>query len=358
MNPRYWQGRRVFVTGHTGFKGSWLCLLLQSLGAEVKGYALAPQTRPNLFEDAEVASGMASQFGDINDLATLQRSLSEFAPHTVFHLAAQAIVSESYDDPLQTLQTNILGTANVLEAIRGLHETRVMVIVTTDKCYDMSSGSRRFTESDALGGSDPYSASKACAEIVSAAYRQSFFGGRETAIATARAGNVVGGGDWASNRLVPDIMRAFSAGDSALIRNPGSVRPWQHVLEPLSGYLLLAERLAHSGDFSQAWNFGPVQDDARPASWLADQLRDYWPEPAEWHSSQQAQTFREAPTLELDSSRARELLGWQPQYNLDSALRLITDWYSQYFQGADAGALTRAQIKSFLAAQEQENGTA
>lgn len=348
MNKEFWRGRRIFLTGHTGFKGSWLSLMLQSLGAELHGYALAPVTEPSLFRAAGVDAGMASRIGDIRDLADLRRALEAARPEIVIHMAAQAIVSESYTQPLDTFSVNVLGTANLLETIRDQQGVKAVLIVTSDKCYDNREWLWAYRENEALGGKDPYSASKACAELVAASYRHAFYDGPGRAvIATARAGNVIGGGDWSPDRLIPDIARAFSSGESALIRSPRAVRPWQHVLEPLSGYLSLAEACAADPAFGQAWNFGPDPEDTRSVGEVAHILAGVWGEGCRWHAAEE-NPVREAGVLKLDSTKARTLLQWRPRLDLKSALRLTAQWYKGYAAGKDPRALTEAQVHDYM----------
>jgi len=337
----FWRGRRVFVTGHTGFKGSWLATWLARLGAQVTGYALAPDQTPNLFEAARVAGDIDSRTGDVRNFESLREALAGSEAEIVFHLAAQSLVRKSYESPVETYATNVMGTVHLLEAVRALKSVRAVVVVTSDKCYENREWSRPYREDDALGGRDPYSNSKACQELVASAYRQSFPG---PAIATARAGNVIGGGDWARDRLVPDLIRAFSEGEPAVIRNPASIRPWQHVLEPLHGYLLLAEKLVEGDGFAEAWNFGPSGADVRPVRWIADALMARWGEGARW--TQDAGTHpHEAVTLTLDSTRARRALGWTPRLSLDESL----DWIVEWHRAADARGVTLQQIERYEA---------
>jgi CDP-glucose 4,6-dehydratase len=347
-------GRAVLLTGHTGFKGGWLALWLSRLGAYVHGYALDPPTRPSLFEVARVADVLASDTrADLRDLATLSEVVARVRPDVVLHLAAQPLVSDGYRDPLGTLGSNVIGTANLLEAIRGVDSVRAMVVVATDKVYENPETNRAFVEEDPLGGHDPYSASKAAAEIVVASYRASFFGdGRHPAqIASARAGNVIGGGDWAADRLVPDCLRAFAAGQPVRLRRPDSIRPWQHVLEPLSGYLLLAARLIADGGerFARAWNFGPDADDLASVADVAERMAKLWGDGArvergvdpDWH---------EAGFLRLDSSRAHAELDWAPRWSLDKALEQTVAWHRSWGAGGDMHALCGEQIETYARA--------
>lgn len=356
MNPEFWRGRRVFVTGHTGFKGAWLCLCLNRLGAIVSGFALPPPDAPNLFELAELNKYTSSVFGDITDYTSLEKALAEKKPEFVMHLAAQALVRRSYEHPLETLRTNIIGTAHLLEACRALGELRAIVNVTSDKCYANQEWEWSYRECDDLGGNDPYSASKACAELVTAAYRESFFksgdhgGQRPVGLATARAGNVIGGGDFGRDRLVPDLVRAATRGQPAMIRFPDAIRPWQHVLDSLGGYLRLAELLwSNPASFSTAWNFGPVQNDVRSVRWIAQRFEELWPADFSWQVDSAVQP-KEAQILSLDSSRARSRLAWWPRLDPESALQWAVEWYCAVHQDSSTAAnRTFKQIDDYLA---------
>lgn len=348
MKPAFWKKKRVLLTGHTGFKGSWLALWLQTLGAEVLGYSLPPPTQPSLYELARVADGMKSLTADIREAVRVRAEISEFRPEIVVHMAAQSLVRRSYQDPVGTYDTNVLGTAHVLEAIRHVHSVRAALIVTSDKCYQNHRADHAFIETDPLGGDDPYSSSKACAELVTAAYRQSFFSAADApGIASARAGNVIGGGDWSEDRLVPDVMRAFLDHKVVMLRNPGAVRPWQHVLEPLAGYLLLIEKLwAKPAAYAQAWNFGPQESDARPVSWLVDRMAALWRDGATWKHDN-GRHPPESKYLRLDSSKAHKQLGWKPQLGLERALDATVAWYRAYGRSEDVRALVLEQIGSY-----------
>jgi CDP-glucose 4,6-dehydratase len=347
----FWNGKRVFLTGHTGFKGSWLALWLQGMGARVGGFALAPATQPALFEVARVADGMESQIGDIRDLETLRASMTAFDPEIVIHMAAQPLVRESYRDPVGTYATNVMGTVHVLEVARALPQLRAIVCVTTDKCYENREWVWGYRENEPMGGHDPYSNSKGCAELVSAAYRASFFNKPDApALATARAGNVIGGGDWADDRLIPDILRAFDAGTPVPIRNPVSTRPWQHVLEPLGGYLVLAEALWNGGgDFAEGWNFGPRDEDARPVQAIVERMTALWGEGAGWKTDPGPHPH-EARYLKLDISKARTRLDWQPRWTLEDALGRIVAWHKAWATGGDIRALCLGDIADYSAA--------
>ncbi len=347
-----WLKRRVFVTGHTGFKGSWLSLWLAGLGAKLCGYALDPETEPNLFSCGSVARHMEDVRGDIRDGARLESALTSFAPEVVFHLAAQPLVRRSYSDPIGTLSTNIIGTAQVLEAVRKAPTVRAVVCITSDKCYENREWVWPYRETDPLGGYDPYSSSKACAEIVSGAYRRSFFPPErieehKVALATARAGNVIGGGDWSTDRLIPDLIRGFQSGEPVKIRNPKAVRPWQHVLDPVYGYVLLAERmLASPTKYSQPFNFGPGDEDAWPVEKIASKLAALHRDGARWICDANP-AVHEAGLLRLDSSKARGELGWSPRLHLEEALEWTVQWYAAWKSGADMHACTQAQISAY-----------
>jgi len=353
VNPGFWRDRRVLVTGHTGFKGSWLCLMLRSLGARVAGYSLAPPTVPNLYGQAAVAQGIDSVEGDVRDAERLGRCLSQSRPEVVFHLAAQSLVRRSYVAPLESYSTNVLGTACVLEACRAVPGLKAVVVVTTDKCYLNRDWVWGYREDDALGGYDPYSSSKAAAELVTSAYRSSFFNPAShpehgVAIASARSGNVVGGGDWAEDRLVPDAIRAFLKGEPVRIRNPRSVRPWQHVLDPLAGYLILAERLAlHGPEAGEAWNFGPLNDDGRTVAWVMDYICGAWREGARWVEDG-AEHPHEERSLRLDCSKAAARLTWRPRLGLTQSLDLALEWYKASARKQDMPDLTRRQVHDYL----------
>jgi CDP-glucose 4,6-dehydratase len=352
VNPAFWSGKKVLVTGHTGFKGSWLSVWLQSLGAELVGYSIGIPTSPSLFELAAVEDGMVSVEGDVRDGAALEALVERERPEIVFHLAAQAIVRRSYRDPVETYETNVLGTVHLFEAVRHANSVRVVVNVTSDKCYEEREGAPPYREEDPKGGRDPYSSSKACAELVSSAYRHSFFsvgppGIEQTSLASVRAGNVIGGGDWAEDRLIPDLMRAALSGEPAVIRSPNSVRPWQHVLSPLSGYLLLAERLWTDKAYAEAWNFGPDESEARTVRWLVDRIRSLWGDDLQVEIEQDGGHPPEARFLELDSSKARSRLGWSPGWDLEQAVASLVEWYSAQAEERASRDLLLSQIEAF-----------
>lgn len=352
MNRDFWRGKRVLLTGHTGFKGSWLSVWLQSVGAELTGYALAPSASPNLFDAAGVADGMVSIEGDVRDLDHLKAVVSEYRPEILIHLAAQALVRPSYEDPVFTYTTNAIGTMNVLEAARTAEDLRVALMITSDKCYENKEWVWAYRENDRLGGADPYSSSKACAELITDAYRRSFFAPHKyaehgVAVAEARAGNVIGGGDWAQDRLIPDILRAIGENRSVMIRSPQATRPWQFVLEAVWGYLLLAERLWTDGaDFAEAWNFGPDVDDIKPVAWIADYLTRRWGQGASWELDG-GDHRPEANMLMLDCTKAKRLLTWHLKLDLQTALDWIIEWYAAFLAGKPLRPLVEEQIHRY-----------
>jgi CDP-glucose 4,6-dehydratase len=350
VNQRFWNGKKVLVTGHTGFKGSWLSLWLQQLDTRVVGYALTAPTQPNLFALADVEKGMVSLSGDVRDLHAVTRTLKQYEPEIVIHMAAQSLVRYSYEHPVETFATNTMGTVNVLEAVRHVKSVRVAVMVTSDKCYENRERAQGYQEHEPMGGHDPYSSSKGCAELATSAYRRAFFSSEDPAalaVATARVGNVIGGGDWAQDRLVPDTMRAFLAGQPVKVRNPKAIRPWQHVLDPLHGYLILIEHLwENRREYAGPWNFGPDERDAKPVSWVVEQLRDLWGENTAWVQDAGAHPH-EAGMLKLDSAKARSRLGWSPRLNAETSLRWTVEWYKGYQKKSDVRQLTEQQIESF-----------
>jgi CDP-glucose 4,6-dehydratase len=356
VNAAFWKGKRVLMTGHTGFKGSWLSLWLQSMGAQVVGYALAPPTNPSLFEVAEVGKGMISIIGDIRDLEHLRKVFTEHQPEIVIHMAAQPLVRYSYIEPVETYSTNVMGTVNLLEAVRSAGCVKAVVNVTTDKCYENREWAWGYRENEAMGGYDPYSSSKGCAELVTAAYRNSYFHPEKyqmhgVAIASGRAGNVIGGGDWAEDRLIPDIMRAITEGRPVRIRNPHAIRPWQHVLEPLSGYLVLAQRLYQEGGaYAEGWNFGPNDEDAKPVQWIVEKLTQSWGEGASWVLDA-GDHPHEAHYLKLDCSKAKARLDWHPRWHLEDALGAIVDWHRAYRNGEEMQSQTLKQIQQYVDAK-------
>ena len=344
---KIWKGRRVLVTGHTGFKGGWLSLWLHRLGADVTGMSLPAPTQPSFFEQTHLGDILHHVQGDVRDSQAVSRVIEAARPEIVFHLAAQPLVRYSYDNPVETYATNVMGTVHVLEACRTIDSVRAVVCVTTDKCYENREWVWPYRENDPMGGYDPYSSSKGAAELAIAAYRRSYPGGPK--IASARAGNVIGGGDWAEDRLIPDIIRALIAGDRPQIRNPASIRPWQHVLEALSGYLTIGARLLEGHDaVATAWNFGPSDDDTRPVSWIANRMLAAWGNASGWERPSAAQPH-EAVLLRLDSSKARSELGWKPRLDLNEALTKIVDWHKDVARGGDARAISLRQIDDYMA---------
>jgi len=352
VNPDFWKGKRVLLTGHTGFKGSWLSLWLQSMGTQVVGYALAPPSNPSLFDVAEVGKGMTSIIGDIRDLEHLRKVFAEHRPEIVIHMAAQSLVRYSYVEPVETYSTNVMGTVNLLEAVRATCNVKAVVNVTSDKCYENREWMWGYRENEAMGGYDPYSNSKGCAELVTSAYRNSYFHPEKyathgVAIASARAGNVIGGGDWAEDRLIPDIMRAITQGKPVNIRSPYAIRPWQHVLEPLSGYLVLAQKLYEEGStYAEGWNFGPNDQDAKPVQWIVEKLTQSWGEGASWVLDG-GNHPHEAHYLKLDCSKAKMRLDWAPRWHLDQALSAIIEWQRAYCDGKNMRELTLSQINTY-----------
>lgn len=354
VNAEFWRDKSVFITGHTGFKGSWLSLWLQRLGADVTGYALDPPTTPSLFAVARIGDDMRSIVADIRDCDRVAKAVRDAKPDIVIHMAAQSLVRASYTMPVETYATNVMGTVHLLEAVRRCDAVRAVVNVTSDKCYENREWVWGYRENEPMGGYDPYSSSKGCAELVTAAYRASYFNPERyaehgTAVATARAGNVIGGGDWASDRLVPDVMRAVASGNAVVIRRPDAIRPWQHVLEPLGGYLTLAERLYSGGPtYSGGWNFGPDDADAKPVRWIAEHLTRSWGNGASWVIDSGPQPH-EATFLKLDCAKAKAILAWQPRWALPAALDSIVEWQRAFLKNSDMKSTTLAQIARYEA---------
>lgn len=348
----FWNGKKVLITGHTGFKGSWLAFWLKTLGAEVCGYALTPEGKLNLYENLDLKNQIKSVIGDIGDLSSFEKNLQDFKPEIVFHLAAQSLVRRSYRQPVETYMTNVIGTVNVLDAIRRADFVKAVVVVTTDKVYENKEWHWAYRENERLGGFDPYSNSKACAELAVSAYRNSFFAESDTLIATARAGNVIGGGDWAEDRLLPDVFRSLIFGEKLEIRNPDSVRPWQHVLEPLNGYLMLAEKL-HAGEkeYAASWNFGSAEEDAKPVGWILEKIRNLWSAPVDWLIDEKNHPH-EAKLLKIDSTKAKNELNWRPKLSLDQSVALTSEWYLGFRNKENLIRLTRSQIDFYMSAGE------
>ncbi len=360
MNLDFWKDKRVFITGHTGFKGAWLSMWLQSLGAQVTGYALGAPSDINLFSVANVNNGMQSIHGDIREAAALEKALLAANPEIVFHLAAQSLVYQSYESPVETYTTNVMGTVNLLEAIRRCDAVKSVVVVTSDKCYDNKDWHWGYRENDAMGGFDPYSSSKGCAELVTESYRHSFFNPEQyeahgVSVASARAGNVIGGGDWAKDRLIPDVINAFTKREPVMLRNPESTRPWQHVLEPLGAYILLAERLFDNGKaYAEAWNFGPNEIDTKPTGWIVNLLASHWKDNAQHLIQQNDEAEREAVYLRLDCSKAHSKLGWYPIWNIEEAVAHVADWYLAYQNKQDMRAFSLKQIQQYQKQWDQK----
>ena len=359
VTDNFWADKRVFLTGHTGFKGSWLSLWLKSLGANVTGYALKPPTQPNLFEVASVEKGMRSIIGDIRDLDSLNKAMKEANPDILIHMAAQPLVRYSYSNPVETYATNVMGTVHVLEAARDNKNIKAILNVTSDKCYDNKEIDRGYREDEPMGGFDPYSNSKGCAELVTSAYRNSFFNIEKykdhgVALASARAGNVIGGGDWAEDRLIPDFMRAIEAKQKVFIRNPHAIRPWQHVLEPLQGYLMLCQKLYEEGpSFSESFNFGPDEKDAKNVEWIATQLVKAWGDGASYEVNSNTSSLHEAHFLKLDCTKANHKLGWQPKWDIRVALDKISAWHRAYLNGEDMAKYSLNDIKMYAIANSR-----
>lgn len=359
VNKIFWKNKNVLITGHTGFKGSWLSLWLQEMGANVIGVSLEPPTNPSVYEQARVAENMQSLRADVRDLDNIKKIFKEFKPEIVFHLAAQPLVRYSYREPVETYQTNVMGTLNILEAIRSIDSVRSAVMITTDKCYENREWEWGYRENEPMGGHDPYSSSKGCAELLIASYRDSYFPAagyikHKTAIASVRAGNVIGGGDWAEDRLVPDIIRSVLSKNLVHIRNPNSIRPWQHVLEPLDGYLVLAEKLFVSGaKYAEAWNFGPKEEDAKSVKWIVGKMTKLWADDASWVVDD-GDHPHEASYLKLDCSKAHLKLGWWPKWSLECALKKIVEWHKEEKKGSNMRLFSLNQIESYMQTREEK----
>ncbi len=345
IDQDFWKDKKVFLTGHTGFKGSWLSIWLSSLGANVKGYSLKPNSSPSLFDEAKIDKLIVSQIGDIRDQELLSESMVSFNPDILIHMAAQPIVKLSYDEPIETYEVNVIGTVKVLEAARKCLNLKAIINVTTDKCYENEGYDKSYTETDPMGGFDPYSSSKGCAELVASSYRRSFLNELGIGIASVRAGNVIGGGDWANDRLIPDILRSFDINKAVIVRNPDATRPWQHVLEPLSGYLLLAQKLYNNEEYSGGWNFGPDEIDVKPVHWILDKMISYWPD-ATWELDKNSNPH-EAKFLKLNISKASEFLGWMPTWDIEMTLGNLTRWHKLWLGGADMRKVCITEINNF-----------
>ena len=354
VDQAFWNGKRVFLTGHTGFKGSWLSLWLHSLGTTVKGYSLEPTTSPSLFKEANVEGVIFSQIGDIRDQDILHESMTSFNPDILIHMAAQPLVRYSYDEPIETYDVNVIGTAKVLEVARSCANLKAIINITTDKCYENDNRSQGYKESDPMGGHDPYSSSKGCAELVASAYRRSFLKDQGIGLASVRAGNVIGGGDWADDRLIPDILRSFEKSKPVVIRNPKATRPWQHVLEPLSGYLVLAQKMYRNQEkYAEGWNFGPNEQDVKPVDWILDKMIDKWPE-SSWELDQNSNPH-EADFLKLDISKAESKLDWKPVWELSYTLEKIIAWQKAWLNKEDMQVACLAEIEEYTKDMSNEN---
>jgi len=354
VDEKFWRGKRVFITGHTSFKGSWLSLWLHLLGAHIRGYALAPSTSPSLFEEANVGLMIDSQIGDIRNQKTLHKSMTVFQPDVLIHMAAQPLVRYSFDEPLETYEVNVLGTAKVLEVARSCPTLKSIINITTDKCYENDGRSEGYKENDPMGGYDPYSSSKGCAELVASSYSRSFFQDKGVGLASVRAGNVIGGGDWADDRLIPDILRAFETKESVVVRSPNAIRPWQHVLEPLSGYLILAQRLYENQEkYAEGWNFGPDLKDSKPVSYILDRMIEKWPGTG-WKLDE-GFIPHEAEFLKLDISKAQSRLGWKPIWGLDQALDRIIVWHQAWLEKKDMQVTCLMEIEEYMRDMRSEN---
>ena len=345
IDQDFWKGKKVFLTGHTGFKGSWLSIWLSSLGADVKGYSLKPKSLPSLFDEAKIDKLIVSQIGDIRDQELLSESMLIFNPDILIHMAAQPIVRLSYDEPIETFEVNVIGTAKVLEAARKCLNLKAIINVTSDKCYENEGYDKSYIETDPMGGFDPYSSSKGCAELVASSYRRSFLNELGIGIASVRAGNVIGGGDWAIDRLIPDILRSFDINKTVVVRNPGATRPWQHVLEPLSGYILLAQKLYNNEEYSGGWNFGPAEIDVKPVHWILDKMISYWPD-ATWELDKNSNPH-EAKFLKLDISKSSEFLGWMPTWDIETTLGNLIQWHKLWLADEDMQKICITEINNF-----------
>lgn len=348
LSKGFWQDRKVFMTGHTGFKGSWLSLWLTNWGARLTGYSLQPSTNPSLFETIQIQKEINNYFENICNYKTLLKALNQSQPEIVFHLAAQPLVLKSYQDPIETYNTNVMGTVNLLEAIRSVKSVKAVIVITSDKCYENKEWLWPYRENESMGGHDPYSSSKGCAELVTSAFRNSFFKDSSTAVASVRAGNVIGGGDWSENRLIPDIIRSIVKNETLELRNPNSIRPWQHVLEPLHGYLLLAEKMVlENVKYSEAWNFGPANESHKEVSHIIKKFEDLWGSKLKIKKIENEKKH-EAVLLKLDSTKANTVLKWLPKLNLDETIKYIVDWHKAFENKDNMKLFTSNQIDSFI----------
>ncbi len=348
MNESFWKNKKILITGHTGFKGSWLTIWLKKLGADITGFSKSIPTNPSLFEIANVQKNIKSIVGDIQNYELLKETISKYEPEIIFHMAAQSLVIKSYSDPIETYATNVMGTVNLLYAVKETKKPKVVVNVTSDKCYENNESLEGYKEDDPMGGYDPYSSSKGCAELITKSFRNSFFNSdpeNDVALASVRAGNVIGGGDWAQNRLIPDIIRAIKNKKSVKIRNPNALRPWQHVLDPLHGYIRLAEKLGSDKTFSEGWNFGPDEKEVKPVSWIIEKFNEIWKDKINWEIENGE--FHEADNLILNCQKAKTKLQWNSKINIDTALKLTIEWYEKYFDNENMRKITEEQIEKF-----------
>lgn len=347
IEPEFWAGKRVMLTGHTGFKGSWLSIWLASMKAEVYGFALQPATSPSLYREALVADNLTSVIGDVRDLCAVQSAVESFKPEIIIHMAAQPLVRESYQYPVDTYATNVMGTVHLLEAAKNVDSVQVILNITSDKCYENKEWLWGYREDEPMGGYDPYSSSKGCSELVTSAYRRSFYEERGIAVASARAGNVIGGGDWSADRLIPDIFRAIDKNQPVIIRNPYAIRPWQHVIEPLSGYLILIQKLyVQRQEFSQGWNFGPNDNDVYTVEWIANYIIKSWGDGVSWKLDENSHPH-EANYLKLDISKSKLKLDWHPVWSLSTALEMVIDWHKCWKSGSDIKQKCMEQISHY-----------
>lgn len=349
----FYKDKKVLITGHTGFKGSWLCLILKQFGADVYGYALTPPTSPSLYIEADIDKMITSYIGDIRDFSNLANVMSEVKPDIVIHMAAQALVRESYLNPIETYSVNVMGTVNLFEAIRHCSSVKAVVNVTSDKCYENREWNWGYRENEPMGGHDPYSSSKGCSELITTSFRKSFFDEidsdkKQVLIASARAGNVIGGGDWAKDRLIPDFVKSISKGENLIIRNPNAIRPWQHVLEPLNGYLMLAEKLFNKNrKFADSWNFGPDDKDSKNVAWISSRICELWSENSKFEIEDKSK-LHEANYLKLDCSKAKALLEWNPKWNIEKTLEKVVEWYKAYYNHQNVRLMSEHQIKEYF----------
>lgn len=349
INKNFWNNKKVFLTGHTGFKGSWLAMWLKSMGVNLKGYSLSPEDKINLFEKASIENNMISEIGDIRDYNRLYNSIIDFKPEILIHMAAQPIVRKSYEDPIDTYSTNVMGTINILESARACPSLKSIVIVTSDKCYENKETQNPYKENEPMGGHDPYSSSKGCCELLINSYRRSFFNDNNSSgLASVRAGNVVGGGDWSKDRLIPDILKSFKKNESVIIRNPSAIRPWQHVLDCLSGYLVLTEKLYFNNEkFSGAWNFGPNINDCKPVEWIVEKMISVSGKNIDWVLDKKSNPH-EANTLILDNNKSKKFLKWKPKWNIEESITKIIEWHKKNLNDENINEMCLSQINDYI----------